>query len=293
MININISSSIKTQGGTNIMNYDLTTGNHIVDAVGDLEFKGNIIPAQWYQTITDAKGHAHFIAINILSEIVYWYRPTIETNINGEIISVKKKFKDKDFIQLGYHQICKKYNISAKQAREALKKLESLHIIKRHLRTIDSSAGYLSNVLFIELFPERLKDITQKDNSCLLSEIQVLSQKEIPIYEEGNTNTDNTTDNSTVNTTTYEVVANLLEPFNISKKDIIKIIEVSDQNVDKIEAAVKVLDGTTSVNNITGFLISAIKNNYQRISKNDPTANSFLDFKQRKYDYEALEKDLQ
>ena len=48
-----------------------------VDAIGQMHFTGNVIDHHWYKSITLPDGKADLIAINILAEIVYWYRPRI------------------------------------------------------------------------------------------------------------------------------------------------------------------------------------------------------------------------
>lgn len=50
--------------------------NEIVDAMGSINISGNIIPATWYKTITKENGKPYLLAIAILADIVYWYRPS-------------------------------------------------------------------------------------------------------------------------------------------------------------------------------------------------------------------------
>ena len=57
-------------------NITLKTGNPIVDEVATLNITGNVIPHAWYYTIVNEKGKVNYLAINILADIVYWYRPT-------------------------------------------------------------------------------------------------------------------------------------------------------------------------------------------------------------------------
>ncbi len=58
------------------MNYVYGTGNDIVDQVGMIGLTGNIIPEAWYKTVISRNGKVNLLAVNILSEVVYWYRPT-------------------------------------------------------------------------------------------------------------------------------------------------------------------------------------------------------------------------
>jgi len=45
-------------------------------ALAHINFEGNIIPMAWFGHITFASNKADLLAINILADIVYWYRPT-------------------------------------------------------------------------------------------------------------------------------------------------------------------------------------------------------------------------
>jgi hypothetical protein len=47
-----------------------------VKAIGEINFRGNTIPHYWYNHLTFKNGKPNLNAIVILSEIVYWYRPT-------------------------------------------------------------------------------------------------------------------------------------------------------------------------------------------------------------------------
>ena len=73
------------------MNTNLTKE---VESIGSISFEGNIIPMEWFNHILCDSGKPDAIAIMILSDIVYWYRPTIVRNEStGTIIGYRKKFK--------------------------------------------------------------------------------------------------------------------------------------------------------------------------------------------------------
>ena len=76
-----------------------STNNPIVDAVGQMNITGNIIPEAWYKTIVNEKGKVNLLAVHILSDIVYWYRPTEVRDENTLSVTYEKKFKDNDFLQ--------------------------------------------------------------------------------------------------------------------------------------------------------------------------------------------------
>ena len=53
-----------------------------------------------------------------------------------------------------------KFNISKRQARDALILLETLGVVKRHFRNIVVAGLPLSNVMYLELVPDVLKELT-------------------------------------------------------------------------------------------------------------------------------------
>lgn len=72
-------------------------------------------------------------------------------------------------------------------------------------------------------------------------------------------------------------------------KDIRAIVKKAGNDMDKIKKAVAVMDQYDGrIENITGFLISAIENEYTVMSQNNP----FNDFEQNSYDFEQLEMEL-
>ena len=138
----------------------ISTGNPIVDAVGKMNLTGNIIPESWYHTIINENGKTNTLAILILADIVYWYRPTEERDETTLSVSYSKKFHDEDYLQRSYEQLMEKFNISKRQARDALILLETLGVVKRHFRNIVVAGLPLSNVMYLELVPDVLKELT-------------------------------------------------------------------------------------------------------------------------------------
>ena len=60
----------------NVKNTNFSTGNKIADSIGKMNFTGNVIPPAWFKTIVYKNGKPNLNAIVILSDIVYWYRPS-------------------------------------------------------------------------------------------------------------------------------------------------------------------------------------------------------------------------
>ncbi len=53
-------------------------GNNLLSSVAEMvhiPITGNIVPPQWFQTITFESGKPDTNSILILSDILYWYRP--------------------------------------------------------------------------------------------------------------------------------------------------------------------------------------------------------------------------
>lgn len=139
---------------------EYTTGNRIVDASAEISITGNITPQAWYKTIVKETGKPHLAAIVILSDIVYWYRPTeLRDESTGQIIAIRKKFKA-DLLQRSYQQIAEQFGLSKKEATNAIIFLEKLGVIKRVFRTINMNGLVVNNVLYIELIVEKLKELT-------------------------------------------------------------------------------------------------------------------------------------
>lgn len=162
--------------------FQYSTGNPIVDAVGTMNFTGNVIPMIWFRTIKYPNGAPNNNAIHILSDIVYWYRPKEERDEeSGQLTGMKKKFHD-DYLQRSYDQMADTFGLSKKQATEAVKALEKIGIIRRVFKTIQVKGQALNNVLFIELIPERLYEITFPEE---IEEDSLSPPKEIPLPVEG------------------------------------------------------------------------------------------------------------
>ena len=156
------------------MQYTMHTENYIVDAVGQMNISGNIVPNNWFYHILRNTGKPNLLAISILSEIVYWYRPTeIRDEISGLTIGYKKKFKG-DCLQKSYEQFGNKFGEGKQTVKRAFDCLENIGVIKRELRTIKVGAENKphNNVMFIHLCPDVLNYITfsMPDNSDPKSE---------------------------------------------------------------------------------------------------------------------------
>lgn len=171
-----------------------STGHVVVDQVGNTHFEGNIIPANWYQILKMSNGKPDVNAVILLSEIVYWYRPTIvRDEDSGQIVRVKKKFKA-DLLQRSYQSFSDQFGFSKQQVADALGRLEKFGVIKRHFRTIEANSQKYNNVLFIELVTPMLFEMTTLSIS---KEGGSPFQKVDPPHFKRGTNTENTTEITT------------------------------------------------------------------------------------------------
>lgn len=185
------------------------SGNEIVDMVGRISITGNIIPQIWYKTITHPSGKPYLEAIVILSDIVYWYRPTeVRDERTGEVIAYRKRFKA-DLLQRSYADLAQQFGISKREATNAVVALEKIGVVRRHLRTIDVNGTKMANVLFLELVPKALLALTCGEVTPITfksdtSHVQKgdLSRSEVtPLIFKSETNTENTTENTTETST--------------------------------------------------------------------------------------------
>lgn len=148
---------------------EYSTGSEIVDQMKSLNITGNVIPPIWYKVFnntdieSEASGKIRLLAINILADIVYWYRPTeIRDEKTGFVIGYKKKFKA-DLLQRSYDDLCQMFMCSKKDGQRAIAFLESFGVIKRVFRTLKVSGITVANVLFLQLDVDILKSLTYPD----------------------------------------------------------------------------------------------------------------------------------
>ncbi len=258
----------------------IQTGNPIVDEVGQINFSGNIIPESWYKTIVDENGKPNLLAINILADIVYWYKPSEIRTEDGQSVTFQKKFADEDYLQRSYEQLIKKYNCSDSQARRSIKFLEDIGVIRRIFRTITTPNGLIPNVMFIELIPGVLRELTfppQKNfpderiadpslHICRDVSANMITHPDTP----AETNTKNTTKNTSKNITTTDssaVVVSNIKDFipsslreRISESDFKAIINAANGDKTIIYKAFEYANNYSGpIGNLVGFIISYIR----------------------------------
>lgn len=148
---------------------DKYTGNEIVDQMATINISGNIIPITWYSTITYNNGKPHLNAITVLADIVYWYRPTeVRDECTGQLIGHRKKFAG-DRLQRNYQQISDMFGLSKDQAIAAIDKLKDIGVIKKVFKNIVVGGARLNNVMYLDLVPDRLIQLTYPGKPQYLS----------------------------------------------------------------------------------------------------------------------------
>lgn len=179
--------------------------NQTVEQVGKLRITGNVVPMSWFSTLkkkTEKRDpKPYLLAIMILSDIVYWYRPVeIRDEATGTVVQRQRKFKSDKF-QRSSQQYAEMFGVSQRQASDALSFLVDIGVISLEYRSFITDAGVpLSNVQYIELIPERLRDLTYPDavSSGPSKNLRGVSQKSTRgLVENYETCTDTSTEIST------------------------------------------------------------------------------------------------
>ncbi len=136
----------------------MKSGCRVADRIGELEIVGNIVPHLWYKNITFTSGKAHFVAITLLADIVYWYRPMVIRDDSGMIMGARTKFKG-DMLQKSYQAFADTYGFTKRQVKDAIDFLVEHHLLVREFRTISSSSIILSNVMYVQPVAENVKRV--------------------------------------------------------------------------------------------------------------------------------------
>jgi hypothetical protein len=101
--------------------------NQTVFAIGQIRFSGTDAPLSWYRHIT-SRGRSHPLAIDILKEIVWWYRPQEIYDDRGNLVRWEKKFAA-DMLHHSYAELANRFNVSKKQIRTAICLLKDLGLL--------------------------------------------------------------------------------------------------------------------------------------------------------------------
>jgi hypothetical protein len=173
--------------------YDVD-GNPAVIKMASLSITGNVINLNWFKHIRMESGKPDAVAILLLADVVYWYRPIeVRDELTGDVIEMRKKFAA-DKLQRSYGAFAELYGFTKDQVKDALKRLEDKGLIELVFRHPVVNGQKLGNVLYIGLNVDRLKEIT----TPLLPLKQRGSKDESaePLTFKDDTNTEITTETS-------------------------------------------------------------------------------------------------
>jgi hypothetical protein len=155
------------------MPYMGSSGNNTVDAMGQFAISGNVTPMEWYKTVLRENGKPYLLAITILSDIVYWFRPTeVRDERTGQVIGWRKKFSG-DMLQKSYKQYENLFGESRRSIKAAFDALVELGVIIREFRDVkvgEDDEKIFYNVMFLDLNVERLNELTYPESETEQSE---------------------------------------------------------------------------------------------------------------------------
>lgn len=164
----------------------MNTGHKIVDEITQLKFDGNTIPNTWYchikyETKKKKIFKADILAINILADLIYWYRASeIREDETGKTIGYKKKFKA-DKYQKWYSAWAEKFGVTKRQIQTSMKILIDFGAVNREVTTLTTEQGLkLTGVTYFEPVVEKIKYINTP-----------VSENHPPIYLQCNTSQQN------------------------------------------------------------------------------------------------------
>ena len=193
--------------------YEIKNGDTIYEG----RLSGNIIPMLWLDYIKREKtGRVDTVAVLLLGDIVYWYRPIeVRDELTGRVVGCRKRYKA-DKLQRSYDTYTELYGLGKAQARNALKNLERLGLIEIEHRTITTNTGgKASNVTYIGLNIDKLKEISEgginKNSDTLSTEIVIAMDRNSDTYTESTTETTINAENEKQKDTNYlDNVASIL-----------------------------------------------------------------------------------
>lgn len=155
-----------------------------------INFEGNIIPHTWYKQLTYKNGRVHLPAIVVLSEICYWYRPTvIKDEESGVVLGYRKKFRA-DKLQKSYASF-ENFGLTRQQARNAITLLKNLKLISTETRTTLLHNGQkLPNQLFLEINADQIAELNngtlfdQQNSICSTEQIVCSTEHRVGFTEQ-------------------------------------------------------------------------------------------------------------
>ncbi|PEA33028.1 DNA replication protein DnaD [Bacillus toyonensis] len=138
----------------------------------------------WFKHLTLDNGKPYMVAITVLSEIFYWYKPTEIRDEKTNEIRYKQKFKA-DKLQKSYQQLADSFGFTKRQVLEACKYLLKKKLITIEFRTIIVNGTRLNNVMYVEPVVENIQKIS------ILYQDPITSKSDtLPHYNGGGSHTE-------------------------------------------------------------------------------------------------------
>ncbi|MEA2016487.1 MAG: hypothetical protein U9O59_07290 [Actinomycetota bacterium] len=142
--------------------------NKVCEAIKNMEspITGDVVPVNWYSNIrkNNKTKTVDIIAIALLANIYYWYRPTpIDDEVSGKVVGYKQKFKA-DKLQKNYQEYADLLGVSKRTIKNSMDTLVRLELITREFRKIITKNGLvLTNVMFLEPIIHNIISISSPD----------------------------------------------------------------------------------------------------------------------------------
>ncbi|WP_144616251.1 DNA replication protein DnaD [Bacillus cereus] len=157
--------------------------NNNVMKIARINLRGNTMDQGWFKHLTLDNGKPYMVAITVLSEIFYWYKPTEIRDEKTNEIRYKQKFKA-DKLQKSYQQLADSFGFTKRQVLEACKYLLKRKLILIEFRTIIVNGTRHNNVMYVEPIVENIEKI-----SILYQDPITLESDTLPHYNEGGSHT--------------------------------------------------------------------------------------------------------
>lgn len=136
-----------------------------VAEVGTLHLVGNITPNAWCQHITNGRGNPDWTAIQVLAEIVGWWRPPKDApdeRLPRPRFAKKARHTEEGTLvmECPYEDLARTFNISRRMAKKAVRKLEKEGLVEVYQLSIRVGGQILNNVIHVRPLARAIERIT-------------------------------------------------------------------------------------------------------------------------------------
>ncbi|PFZ67751.1 DNA replication protein DnaD [Bacillus wiedmannii] len=201
--------------------------NNNVMKIARINLRGNTMDQGWFKHLTLDNGKPYMVAITVLSEIFYWYKPTEIRDEKTNGIRYKQKFKA-DKLQKSYQQLADSFGFTKRQVLEACKYLLKRKLILIEFRTIIVNGTRLNNVMYVEPVVENIQKISILYQDPITSESDTL-----PHYNEGGSHTGKGEAPTLERGTNTEITTKITTEITTHKKTSRHKFETCDTNAAK------------------------------------------------------------